>query len=395
MFRTETEMRFSVLSDNKYPTKAAKYWQSVREQNTHFENLVHLSFDARKNEVEIKKLQRDIKKEKDPLERELKQVELEEKLYGKAQMELVAKHRMREVATWSKLKKEFDDGNFDKRDVNTHQAKSYLLRLQRQKETITPGTSQPEVFNVLGQLEALEKGLRENTLSLDAKKTKKIKMKFDFVYLGQTVLKYQVPLEIFVGLNEIYEKQKKQLPKANKQLVGKIQDEVSLFYSGPNNDKMHQHCFLPQDILKWFHSIFDHYTDWNKIGPTQKSINSIWVNEMKAHEYNPVHIHQGKLYTGLSSVMVLKLPKETGVEYSAEEKPMNGRLQIIGSANGQFSKTDYSPNMKIGDFYVFPYDMRHCVYPFNGTKETRRTLVCNVDVDYNPVSSRTGSGQNE
>ena len=82
---------------------------------------------------------------------------------------------MREVASWSKLKKEFDDGNFDKRDENTHQAKSYLLRLQSQKETITPGTSQPEVFNVLGQLEALEKGLRENTLSLDVKKTKKLK----------------------------------------------------------------------------------------------------------------------------------------------------------------------------------------------------------------------------
>ena len=80
-------------------------------------------------------------------------------------------------------------------------------------------------------------------------------MKFDFVYLGQTVLKYQVPLEIFVGLNEIYEKQKKHLPSANKQLVGKIQDEVSLYYSGPNNDKMHQHCFLPQDILKWFHTV--------------------------------------------------------------------------------------------------------------------------------------------
>ena len=55
-------------------------------------------------------------------------------------------------------------------------------------------------------------------------------MKFDFVYLGQTVLKYEVPLEVFVHLNELYEKQKKQLPKANKQLVGKIEDEVSLFY---------------------------------------------------------------------------------------------------------------------------------------------------------------------
>ena len=116
---------------------------------------------------------------------------------------------------------------------------------------------------------------------------------------------------------------------------------------------------------------------------------------MKANEYNPVHIHQGKLFTGLSSVMIMKLPTETGIEYSAPDKPMNGRLQIIGAANGQFSKTDYSPNMKIGDFYVFPYDMRHCVYPFNGTKEKRRTLVCNVDVDYNPVASRTGSGQNE
>ena len=74
---------------------------------------------------------------------------------------------------------------------------------------------------------------------------------------------------------------------------------------------------------------------------------------------------------------------------------MNGRLQIIGAANGQFAKTDYSPECKIGDFYVFPYDMRHCVYPYNGTKEKRRTLVCNVDVDHNPVTSRTAGGQNE
>ena len=174
MFRTETEMRFSVLSDNKYPTKAAKYWQSVREQNTHFENLVHLSFDARKNEVEIKKLQRDIKKEKDPLEVELKQIELEEKIYGKAQMELVAKHRMREVATWSKLKKEFDDNNFDKKDVNSHQAHSYMLRLQHQKNTITPGTSQPEVFNVLGQIDTLERVIRDKELA-PPKENKKLK----------------------------------------------------------------------------------------------------------------------------------------------------------------------------------------------------------------------------
>jgi hypothetical protein len=158
---------------------------------------------------------------------------------------------------------------------------------------------------------------------------------------------------------------------------------------------MHQHSFLSQDILMWFDSIFDHYLRWNKVGENQRAINSIWVNEMKAHEYNPIHIHQGKLFTGLSSVMIMKLPTETGIEYSAPDKPMNGRLQIIGAANGQFAKTDYSPESKIGDFYVFPYDMRHCVYPYNNTKEKRRTLVCNVDVEYNPVSSRTAEGQLE
>jgi len=214
-------------------------------------------------------------------------------------------------------------------------------------------------------------------------------MEFDFVFFGQSCLKYKTPVEIFAGLTEIYEKRKKELPKANKQLVGKIQDEVSLFFDGPPNNKMHSHSFLPNDLLKWFYSAFKHYLDWNKIKEYNMHINSIWVNEMKAGEYNPIHIHQGTKYTGLSSVMILKLPSDYGVEYSAPEKPMNGRLQIIGAANGQFSKTDYSPNVQLGDFYIFPYDMRHCVYPWNGNKDKRRTLVCNMDVDYNPVTSRT------
>ena len=215
-------------------------------------------------------------------------------------------------------------------------------------------------------------------------------MNFDFVFLGQSVLKYQVPLEVFVGLNELYETQKKHLPNANKQLAGKIPDEVSLFYSGPTNKKMHMHSYVSEDILKWFYSIFDHYLKWNRVPPPFTiDINSIWVNEMKAGDYNPVHIHQGKLFTGLSSVMILKLPKDMGPEIARPDQPMNGRLQILGSASGQFVTADYSPQVKIGDFYVFPYDMRHVVYPFTNKKAKRRTLVCNVDVEYNPVSSRT------
>ena len=127
---------------------------------------------------------------------------------------------------------------------------------------------------------------------------------------------------------------------------------------------------------------------FNKIIDYKTHINSIWINEMKANEYNPVHVHQGNLFTGLSSVMVLKLPNTYGVEYSAENAPQNGKLQILGSSSGQFAKVDYEPPMKLRDFYIFPYDMRHCVYPFNGTNETRRTLAANCDVLYNPIMNR-------
>jgi hypothetical protein len=214
-------------------------------------------------------------------------------------------------------------------------------------------------------------------------------VQFDPIFLGQSVIKYQVPLEIFVGLNDLYETQKKHLPNANKQLAGKIPDEVSLFYAGPTNKKMHAHSYVSEDVMKWFYSVFDHYLKWNKTKEYRMDINSIWVNEMKAGDYNPVHIHLGKIYTGLSSVMILKLPKDMGPELARPNEPLNGQLQIMGNVAGQFVTSDYSPKMKIGDFYVFPYDIRHVVYPMTNKKAKRRTLVCNCDVEYNSVKSRT------
>ena len=157
VFRTETEMRMSVLQDAKYPTKAAKYWQCVREQNVFLENLMTLSFDARRNEVKLKRLQEKLKTEEDPLKKELLQIDIDEKTYSVANMQLVARDRMREIKLWSTLKKEFDDGSFDTKDVNRHQLDSYHIIMKNKAETLTSGSSQPEVFNVLGQLQTIER----------------------------------------------------------------------------------------------------------------------------------------------------------------------------------------------------------------------------------------------
>jgi len=216
-------------------------------------------------------------------------------------------------------------------------------------------------------------------------------MNFDFIFLGQSILKYQVPLDIFHSINHIYEQNYKHLHKANKQLVGKIEDEHSLFYNGNDESKVKRHNILPTNITNYFIEVFKHYLNFNKIRDYKLHLNSIWVNEMKEHEYNPVHIHRGTLFTGLSSVMILKLPNTYGVEYSNDAVPQNGKLQILGASNGQFAKIDYQPPMNIRDFYVFPYDMRHGVYPFNGTKDTRRTLAGNCDVEFDPIKNRGAS----
>ena len=203
-------------------------------------------------------------------------------------------------------------------------------------------------------------------------------MKYKFIWLGQSVLKLETPLDIFNAINQVYEKNFNKLHKANKQLVGKIENEHSLFYDGVESDKMTKHNTLPKNVLDWFRSAYEFYLKVNHVTDYRLKVTSIWVNEMKDNEYNPVHIHQGSLYTGLSSVMILKLPKHTGVEYSAANKPMNG----------QFANVDFTPDIKVRDFYVFPYDLRHSVYPFNSTGQTRRTLAANCDVDYNPVLNR-------
>ena len=214
-------------------------------------------------------------------------------------------------------------------------------------------------------------------------------LNFTFIWLGQTILKYQVPLDVFNTLNGIYKTNFVDLPDARKQLVGKISKENSLFYDGENTSKMHPHNMLPPYILDWFYSIFKHYLEFNKIYEYKFNLNSIWVNEMKAHEYNPVHIHQGTIFTGLSSVMILKLPKDMGPEYARPDQPMNGKLQIIGSAAGQFVKSDFSPPIEERDFFIFPYDVRHCVYPHTNLTAIRRTLAANMDVVYNPVATRS------
>ena len=174
MFRTETEARFSVLQDNRYPTKGAKYWQCVREQSSYLDNLMTLSFDYRRNEAKITWLEKKIDKEEDEYKRTKYEIDLDECRFAKASMEKTAKHRMREIKMWSKLKSEFNDGSFNDKDVNVHQLESYGLQYYEKSKTLNEHSDQNEVFNVMGQLQSLQRIKKSGELESSYKEKEQI-----------------------------------------------------------------------------------------------------------------------------------------------------------------------------------------------------------------------------
>jgi hypothetical protein len=174
MFRTETEARFSVLQDNRYPTKAAKYWQCVREQSSYLDNLMTLSFDYRRNEAKIKWLQGKVEKEQDEYKLTKYEIDLDECRFAKASMEKTAKHRMREIKMWSKLKLEFNDGSFNDKDVNQHQLESYGMQYAAKAKQLTENSSDTDKFNVLGQLQSLQRIKKSGELESSYKEKEQI-----------------------------------------------------------------------------------------------------------------------------------------------------------------------------------------------------------------------------
>lgn len=152
--RTRTEMEISVLNETKFPTPAAKYWQSLREQGVMCEELILLSFEYRKKQVEVKILKRKFENESDDLERELLKIEIEKEQYILSAQERVAKARIREIGDWSEIKaRELGKMNGDDvEDVDHHQLISYTKRWIEQSILMGSHGSPAERQNLLGQL---------------------------------------------------------------------------------------------------------------------------------------------------------------------------------------------------------------------------------------------------
>ena len=175
IWRTETEIRCSVLNDKDFPDKAAKYHQAKLEQMVFFEQLLWLALDYRKKEQELVIKEAEVEEwsekltdntlrlyERKKLEAELgiKEIEKQELLYNLQMMQAQGKERVRELEIWSKIKKELDDGSFDINNKDNNQLLSLTKRyVQEAWNAAHTGSSSDisSVNNILAQFQMLVK----------------------------------------------------------------------------------------------------------------------------------------------------------------------------------------------------------------------------------------------
>ena len=191
------------------------------------------------------------------------------------------------------------------------------------------------------------------------------------ITLGQAIFKYKMHDDMVDEINKIYNKESKNMIAHNDYLAGKIVEQKRI------DD------YLNDDIKEFFLKCFTEYlNEYSQMsyGIREVKLFNAWVNEMKENEYNPLHIHRGTSQLGLSSVLCLKSLSDYGKEYSTDKRPVNGALEFIANGGGTFYNNQYRTYLNPGDLFIFPYDMWHGVYPFNSTKEIRRTLSYNCDM---------------
>ena len=172
VFRTDTEARMSVLNDIKFPTPASKYYQALRELDTHQNELVNLLYDYESKKQDLKIIEADILELQIILSEDVLldhinirtkakikklNIELQKEVFCLKQMKRIANGRKLEILQWDKIIKELEpllvENNIPLDDPDAHQKISYFIRHIRQAQNMNPQADGiAEVNNLIGQI---------------------------------------------------------------------------------------------------------------------------------------------------------------------------------------------------------------------------------------------------
>jgi len=191
---------------------------------------------------------------------------------------------------------------------------------------------------------------------------------------GPSIVKFKMPDELVDEINMyidgiILDKKKIEKLDHGGFLAGQVTQEIELEIEFMKKIKWAE--FLSNFCKQWL--LFE---DERKDLKQFKIIKS-WVVRQFKNEYNPIHWHSGQI----SGVGYLKVPRNMNNYSKKNYLNTDGKLVLIDGSKNLFSKGIYEIEPNIGDFYLFPSNLLHTVYPFYGTDEERRSISFNAEID--------------
>ena len=124
-------------------------------------------------------------------------------------------------------------------------------------------------------------------------------------------------------------------------------------------------------IFSYFKQFSEVFKEWYNKQLKTIETKKVWVNFMKAGEFNPPHVHED---CDFSCVFYLNVPDKLIKENKQYVGSVNnggpGSISFkVMKSNSKYSNDfiHYFPN--IGDFFIFPSHLEHFVYPFKSNCE--------------------------
>ena len=186
---------------------------------------------------------------------------------------------------------------------------------------------------------------------------------------GPRIARLKFPKSVIKRINSEVDrviKQKKLIKKYDysKNLVGQVKQEIQL----PS-------IFIKKNIYKYISNSIKEYVKKTTEKSTKKvKIINFWIVRQYAHDYNPVHYHDGHV----SGVGYLKLPKQLNKD--KKKLKTNGSIDFINGSKMFLNNSVFNHNPKVGDVILFPNYLMHTAYPFLVDGE-RRSFSFNVEID--------------
>ena len=195
------------------------------------------------------------------------------------------------------------------------------------------------------------------------------------------MLHAKLPMDLVRRLNKYTnktikdEKKAKQLDHSDN-LVGKLKQEILIEHT-----ELDKHTETFNQIIANFVSteLARHFKQLSEGTGFSIRYNSAWIVRQFAGEFNPAHIHTE---CDLSCVGYLKLPPDIDKEWEEDYKdhyPCKGHIEFLHGSSGKMHTHTFLVKPSVGDFFVFPSDLIHMVYPFYSDGE-RRSFSMNMSI---------------